>query len=37
MDDLPMTKPSMLYVRYFHHLNLQESHTMTLLKKHDKS
>jgi hypothetical protein len=32
-----MTKPSMLYVKHFHHLNLQKYQTVNLLKKRGKS
>jgi len=35
--DLPMIKPSMLYVKLFHHLNLQKFQTVELLYKHGKS
>jgi hypothetical protein len=35
--DLPMIKPSMLYVKLFHRLNLLKFQTMELLKKYGKS
>jgi lipoate-protein ligase A len=31
-----MIKPSMLYVKHFHYLNLQKFQTVNLLKKHGK-
>jgi hypothetical protein len=37
MHDLPMTKPSMLYVKRFHRLNSLKLQTVELLKKHGKS
>jgi hypothetical protein len=35
--DYSMIKPSMLYVKRFHRLNLLESQTVNPLKKYDKS
>jgi hypothetical protein len=32
-----MKKPSMVYVKLFHHLNLLKFQTVELLKKHGKS
>jgi hypothetical protein len=32
-----LIKPSMLYVKHFHRLNLQKFQTVNLLKKHGKS
>jgi hypothetical protein len=34
--DSPMIKPSMHYVKHFHHLNSQEFQIVKLLKMHDK-
>jgi hypothetical protein len=35
--DFLMIKPTMIYVKRFHHLNLQESQTVKPLKKRGKS
>jgi hypothetical protein len=35
-NDIPMIKPSMLYVKHFHHLNSQEFQIVKLLKMHGK-
>jgi len=37
VHDFPMIKPSMLYVKHFPHLNLQEFQIVNPLKKHGKS